>query len=121
MPTPRQRPPVPTLSTRPWGQFVQFVSGEDVTVKVMTVLPGHRLSLQRHGHRAEYWYILDPGIRAWVDDVEQPASPGDSVWVGQGSVHRIGNFGDAPARVLELAFGDFDEADIERLDDDYAR
>jgi hypothetical protein len=35
--------------------------------------------------------------------------------------HRIGNSGDQPIHVLELAFGHFDEGDIERLEDDYER
>jgi hypothetical protein len=33
----------------------------------------------------------------------------------------MGNSGDQPGRLLEVAFGHFDEADIERLEDDYAR
>jgi mannose-6-phosphate isomerase len=33
----------------------------------------------------------------------------------------MANRGDQPGRLLEIAYGVFDEADIERLDDDYAR
>ncbi len=29
---------------RPWGDFRQFVSNKTVTVKIITVEPGHRLS-----------------------------------------------------------------------------
>jgi hypothetical protein len=36
---------------RPWGDFQQFVSNERVTVKIITVQPGYRLSLQTHDHR----------------------------------------------------------------------
>ena len=36
------------VSERPWGQFQQFVSNEVVTVKIITVDPGQRLSLQTH-------------------------------------------------------------------------
>ena len=43
------------------------------------------------------------------------------MWVPRGSTHRLGNPGPMLARVLEVAFGDFDEADIERLEDDYTR
>jgi mannose-1-phosphate guanylyltransferase/mannose-6-phosphate isomerase len=43
------------------------------------------------------------------------------VWVPCGATHRLGNIGSEPGRVLEMAFGEFDEDDIERLDDDYAR
>ena len=35
------------VAQRPWGAFQQFVSNEQVTVKIITVQPGHRLSLQK--------------------------------------------------------------------------
>ncbi|WP_426565260.1 phosphomannose isomerase type II C-terminal cupin domain [Angustibacter sp. McL0619] len=106
---------------RPWGQFQQLVSNVPVTVKVITVEPGHRLSLQRHGHRGEFWQVLDVPIDIWLDDEQWVAKPGDQVWVPCGSTHRIGNSGDTAGRLLEIAFGDFDESDIERLEDDYTR
>jgi mannose-1-phosphate guanylyltransferase/mannose-6-phosphate isomerase len=121
MTVPRDKPPVPLSSERPWGDFVQLCSGEPVTVKVMTVQPGHRLSLQRHAARSEYWLVLDDGLQAWVDDVAVPSARGQTVWVPCGATHRLGNIGSEPGRVLEMAFGEFDEDDIERLDDDYAR
>ncbi|GAA1158784.1 phosphomannose isomerase type II C-terminal cupin domain [Ornithinicoccus hortensis] len=109
------------VTTRPWGQFQQFTSGVPVTVKVMTISPGHRLSLQRHGHRGEMWQILDVPIQVTIGEQTWMAQVGEIVWVSSGTIHRIGNPGDTPGRVLEIAFGDFDEADIERLQDDYTR
>ena len=106
---------------RPWGKFQQFVSNEQVTVKVITVEPGHRLSLQRHEHRGEMWQILDVPMDITVDDRTWPAQPGELVWVPCGATHRMGNSGSRPSRLLEVAFGHFDEDDIERLEDDYAR
>lgn len=106
---------------RPWGRFQQFTTNEPVTVKTITVEPGRRLSLQTHGHRAEMWHVLDGTADVQVDDRAWTASVGDMVWVPPGAVHRLGNSGDRPVRILELAFGAFDEADIIRLQDDYAR
>jgi mannose-6-phosphate isomerase len=106
---------------RPWGKFQQFVSNEQVTVKIITVEPGHRLSLQRHEHRGEMWQILDGPIDITVGDRTWPAQPGELVWVPCGATHRMGNSGSRPSRLLEVAFGHFDEDDIERLEDDYAR
>jgi mannose-6-phosphate isomerase len=108
-------------TTRPWGHFEQFATQEPVTVKTITVFPGRRLSLQRHRHRAELWQILDGamdvvvGSRAWL------AEPGELVWVPRQRPHRISNPGSEPRRVLEIAFGDFVEEDVERLEDDYHR
>ncbi len=106
---------------RPWGRFEQFVSNETVTVKIITVEPGHRLSLQRHEHRGEMWQILDVPIDVTLDGRRWSAQPGETVWVPHGALHRICNTGTKPGRLLEVAFGYFDEADIERVEDDYAR
>ncbi len=106
---------------RPWGDFQQFVSNETVTVKIITVQPGHRLSLQRHQHRGEMWQILDGPIDITVDERQWRAERGEIVWVPRGAKHRMGNSGSVPGRLLEIGFGHFDEADIERLEDDYAR
>lgn len=109
------------VAERPWGQFQQFVSNETVTVKIITVEPGHRLSLQRHDHRGEMWQVLDVPIDITVDESQWTAQPGETVWVPRGATHRMANSGDRPGRLLEVAFGFFDESDIERLQDDYAR
>ncbi len=64
---------------RPWGDFQQFVSNETVTVKIITVEPGHRLSLQRHELRGEMWQVLDVPIDVTVDERQWQAQPGESV------------------------------------------
>ena len=109
------------VSQRPWGRFEQFVANEAVTVKTITVEPGCRLSLQRHTHREELWHVLDGRADTHVDGVEAVLGPGDRTLVPKGAVHRLGNSGTEPLRVLEIAFGHFDEDDIERLEDDYTR
>lgn len=108
-------------SERPWGSFEQLVANERVTVKIITVQPGHRLSLQRHCNRAEMWTALDVPMTVRVDDRSWTLQPGERLVVPAGSLHRLGNDEDRPGRVLEICFGEFDEADIERLEDDYTR
>lgn len=106
---------------RPWGQFQQFATNEAVTVKIISVEPGHRLSLQRHAQRSEFWHVLDVPIEVTVDERTWEAQPGEAVWVPVGAVHRMSNKGDRTGRLLEIAYGGFDEGDIVRLEDDYAR
>ena len=69
----------------------------------------------------EMWQVLDGPIDITVDDRAWSAAEGEIVWVPRGSTHRMGNSGSGPGRLLEVAFGHFDEGDIERLEDDYAR
>ncbi|MFN8098984.1 MAG: phosphomannose isomerase type II C-terminal cupin domain [Dermatophilaceae bacterium] len=107
--------------SRPWGQFEQFVANTPVTVKIISVDPGHRLSLQSHSGRGEFWQVLDEPMDIHVDGIEWTAVAGEQIWIPAGATHRMGNSGARPARILEIALGLFDEEDIVRIEDDYAR
>jgi mannose-6-phosphate isomerase-like protein (cupin superfamily) len=108
---------------RPWGSFRRLVHNEPCTVKLITVDPGHRLSLQSHDHRAELWTFLDPGGIAEVDGNELHPEPGEQVFIPCGARHRLATTPDAagPVRIMELGFGQFDEDDIVRYEDQYGR
>lgn len=119
---PRDDPRSEILSDRrPWGGFEQYTGNEPSTVKIITVEAGNRLSLQRHADRDELWVVLDSEVVVEVGTSVEKVPPGDKVWIPRGMPHRLENRGALPARVLEIAFGLFDEADIERLEDDYDR
>jgi len=119
-PIPAEKPSVGRV-TRPWGSFSQYAFNEDTTVSLMTVLPGQRLSLQSHTGRAELWIVLDDGASVQVDDDIQTYQAGDEVWIPANARHRLSNAGEQPVRVLEVAFGNWQQEDIVRYDDDYAR
>ena len=108
---------------KPWGAFDQYTLNTPSTVKILTCNPGQKLSLQRHSHRDELWVALDPGVVVDLDGVELRPAVGEEIWLPLGSTHRLrcdaGTPG--PVRVLEVRLGTFDEADIERLQDDYGR
>ncbi len=42
---------------RLWGSYTVVEEGESYKVKQIEVLPGSRLSLQMHQHRAEHWVV----------------------------------------------------------------
>jgi mannose-6-phosphate isomerase len=108
---------------KPWGSFDQYALNTPCTVKILTCNPGQKLSLQRHAHRGELWVVLDPGVVVDRDGVELRPAVGEEIWLPLGSTHRLRcDAGTArPVRVLEVSLGTFDEADIERLQDDYGR
>lgn len=111
---------VPLHDERPWGSFDQFTLNQVSTVKVIRVAAGQRLSLQRHTGRAEFWRVLSGSGIAQVDTAEHPLTAGVDVWIPQGAAHRL-SAGTEGIEVLEIALGQFDENDIERLEDDYGR
>jgi mannose-6-phosphate isomerase len=119
------QPPAPPfgelVDERPWGKFEQFSLNQSSTVKIITVAPGRRLSLQRHEHRDELWVVLDGELVVHQDGVERTVGRDGRVWLPRGTDHRVANPGDEPRRFLEVAFGHFDEDDIERIEDDHGR
>lgn len=116
-------PPVPPAIghvDRPWGSFRQYVHNGASTVSLMTVQPGQRLSLQSHARRAELWIVLDPGAIVQVGDAELRPQVGEEIWIPANTRHRLSSAGPA-VRVLEVAFGDWQQDDITRYADDYQR
>jgi mannose-6-phosphate isomerase-like protein (cupin superfamily) len=107
---------------RPWGYYRVLSDEPDHKVKRIVVYPGQRLSLQRHGHRSEHWFIVQGHAIVRKDDKEIPVQPGSSVDIPQGSWHRMSNPGENNTVFIEVQTGDyFGEEDIERSEDDYGR
>lgn len=118
---PDSRPPVAFVE-RPWGYFKQFAHNEPVTVSLMCVQPGQRLSLQSHTGRAELWVVLDDGAVIEIDGTVHHGKAGDEFWIPANSAHRLSNsLSTGEVRVLEVAFGNWQQEDITRYADDYAR
>jgi mannose-1-phosphate guanylyltransferase/mannose-6-phosphate isomerase len=112
--------PVVITDQRPWGSFERFTLNESSTVKLIYVQPGERLSLQRHKSRDELWVALDPGAIFEVAGRRIEPEVGERVFIRAGDTHRLSSAGPA-IRIMEIAFGHFDEDDIERLEDHYGR
>ena len=119
-PIPAEKPAIGFVE-RPWGSFKQFAFNRDCTVSLMTVLPGQRLSLQSHTGRAELWIVIDDGASVQVGETERDCKAGDEIWIPANEKHRLACKGDKPVRVLEVAFGNWQQADITRFEDDYRR
>jgi mannose-6-phosphate isomerase len=113
--------PASIFVQRPWGSFKQYASNRECTVSLMTVLPKQRLSLQSHAGRAELWIVIDDGAVVQVGDHEQVCKAGDEIWISANEKHRLSCSGNSPVRVLEVAFGNWQQEDIQRYADDYKR
>jgi mannose-1-phosphate guanylyltransferase/mannose-6-phosphate isomerase len=117
---PAAKPPIAFVE-RPWGSFKQYANNRHCTVSLMTVLPGQRLSLQSHIGRAELWIVLDDGAVVQVGTMERSCRAGDEIWIPANEKHRLACHGDHPVRVLEVAFGNWQQEDITRYHDDFHR
>ncbi|OGG93945.1 mannose-6-phosphate isomerase [Candidatus Kaiserbacteria bacterium RIFOXYD1_FULL_47_14] len=105
---------------RPWGKFERFTLNEQTTVKIMTLTAGEELSLQTHEHRDEFGRVLKGFGTVSIGDKETEVRDGDAFFIPRNTAHRA--IADSAGLVyLEIAFGDFDENDITRLEDKYER
>jgi len=110
---------------RPWGSFEEFTKNEVSTVKIITVKPGQALSLQRHKNRDEFWRVLSGQGFVTVENERFVTKVSAEYFIPKGILHRIeGDKTDgatAPLIILEISTGNFDENDIERIEDQYGR
>ena len=112
----------PKFDRRPWGTFTVLEEGENFKVKRIEVLPGKRLSYQKHAQRAEHWFVVQGTARVTLDDREINVSAGEAIDIAVGSAHRIENPGEELLVFIEVQRGSYlGEDDIVRLQDDFGR
>ena len=111
-----------TREDRPWGHYVVLGDADDHKVKRIVVLPGHRLSYQRHQYRSEHWFVVSGQATVTLDGTDHVLAPGTSVDIPVGTAHRVRNDASDELAFVEVQHGTyFGEDDIERLEDDYGR
>ena len=107
---------------RPWGHYEGVDAGERFQVKRIVVLPGCKLSLQRHMHRAEHWVVVRGTAAVTIGDEHKTVHENESIYIPMGTVHRLANPGKIPLELIEVQTGSYlGEDDIIRLDDVYGR
>ena len=105
---------------KPWGNFRQFSHNETTTIKILTINPNTSLSLQYHNHRAEFWHVISGHPTLTIGEKKIDAKPGDEFRIEIKELHRLEAKNDT-VQILEVAYGDFDEEDIVRVEDKYGR
>ncbi|MFN0085976.1 MAG: phosphomannose isomerase type II C-terminal cupin domain [Blastocatellia bacterium] len=112
----------PKYDERPWGNFTVLDEGAGYKVKRIVVLPGKRLSYQKHARRGEHWFVVQGTARVTLDGKDLTLTRGDYIDIPMGAAHRIENPGEVEMIFIEVQQGDYlGEDDIVRLQDDYGR
>ena len=108
---------------RPWGYYrVLHEVGSHVKLKELTVMPGQRLSMQRHDQRAEFWFVAEGRATVYTVnphsteyEVKEKPSQHEHCWIRLGEWHQLCNDTDQPLKLIEIQYGaDCVEQDIER-------
>ena len=108
------------VEKRPWGDFERFTLNEISTVKILTIKPKQKFSLQYHKKRREFWKFLDNPAKVTLGKKTIRVKKGDEILIPVKTNHRIEAYS-KPVKVLEISFGKFDEKDIKRIEDAYGR
>jgi cytidyltransferase-like protein len=107
---------------RPWGYYrVLHQDGPGVKVKELTVNPGCSLSMQRHQHRYEHWFVTEGTATINTLDTDNNTVMKNFVmknmqtYIGREEWHQLINKNETPLKVIEIQFGEqCTEEDIER-------
>jgi mannose-6-phosphate isomerase len=118
-----ERETSPEIESRPWGRFVILDEGHDFKVKRIEVIPGKRLSYQRHQKRSEHWFVVRGTAKVTLNGNEILVPAGQAVDINREVAHRVENPHESEMLVfIEMQTGSyFGEDDIVRLEDDFGR
>src|SRR5210317_161083 len=108
---------------KPWGNEEIWAKTSRYVGKILTINPGHRLSLQYHEEKEETIYVLEGVLKVWEsedDNVYTLYTTGSTVHVKPNQVHRFGAApGEKCVKLMEVSTPELH--DVVRIKDDYSR
>jgi mannose-6-phosphate isomerase len=105
---------------RPWGRFEKFHENQLSTVKLIYIKANSRLSLQYHRQRQEFWKVIKGTAQVELDGKIIEVKEEENIVIPKGAKHRVKALNNNCV-ILEISYGNFDENDIVRIEDDYER
>lgn len=107
---------------RPWGYSHLVHAAPGFQVLRLTIRPGHKISLQKHEHRAEHWVVVQGEAKVTLGEEKRIVRVNESVFIPAGVPHRLENDGDVDLCLVEVQTGDtITPDDIVRIEDHYGR
>ena len=102
-----------THTERPWGYYkVLHNEMNIVKVKELVVMPGKKLSMQRHNDRAEHWFITRGTATVYTinnsSDFELLGEYNkfDKLHINRKEWHQLANESESPLRIVEIQYGE---------------
>ena len=107
---------------RPWGYYrVLYEQSPRTKVKELVVDPGKKLSMQRHQHRSELWFVAAGTATVFTLDEDGESTflaecqEHQNLMIFRDRWHQLVNLTDQPLKIVEIQYGDYcNESDIER-------
>ncbi len=107
---------------RPWGKFTNLFTGKEFLIKELHINPQGILSLQKHNHRSEHWYIAKGRPLITLNQKRFLMRQNEHIFIPVKSKHRIENLENKSVKIIEAQIGSLlKETDIIRYKDIYGR
>lgn len=107
---------------RPWGHYEVLSETYGIKVKNLWIAKDHRISLQSHQRRTEYWTVAEGLGELELDDAVFAMYPGAMFAIAPETRHRAKATSDSGMTIVEVQLGKYlEEDDIVRYEDDYKR
>ena len=109
-------------TSRDWGYYrVLYENVPNTKVKELVVDPGKKLSMQRHQHRSELWFVAaglatvftldEDGESTFLAECEEH----QNLMIFRHRWHQLANLTTRPLKIIEIQYGDLcEEEDIDR-------
>ena len=111
-----------SVISRPWGLFENIKHEKGYKIKKLLVLPGEKISLQKHKKRSEHWVVISGTAIITKGKKKFKLKPNESTFIKKGEIHRIENNTKKNLVLVEVQTGDYlEEDDIYRFEDKYNR
>ena len=93
---------------RSWGYYRILFELNGCKVKELAVKPNCSLSLQKHNHRSELWFVTE-GRATVKNDSGEYISIGkhQSLKIGVGELHQLINFTNDIVKIVEIQYGEY--------------
>ncbi len=112
----------PKKINKPWGFFEILFETDFSKVKLLTIRPWQKLSLQAHRFRSEKWFVIQGEACVRKGDTDFFLKQGESIEIELNEKHRLENNADEILEIIEIQSGTyFGEDDITRYEDIYGR
>jgi len=105
-----------TRVMRPWGSATTILENKIYRIRILEIMPGKSISLQRHQQRSEHWVVLKGVADVQRGDDKVLLKENESVYIPIGMSHRLGNSQKNSLQIIEVQQGQYlGDEDIERL------
>ena len=100
---------------RPWGRYTNLFNGNGFLIKEIYVKPKGILSLQKHFHRSEHWFVTQGTPKITLNKKTFIKKTNETIFIPLGAIHRIENPNKKPVKIIEAQLGSIlKETDIVR-------